>query len=406
MTALASIPLESARRRWFAAQGLPRAAESAVAAVEQGGYVRTLGGVDVYLALRARVPGLTRAAVDAAVEAGELQVVPSVRGCIYLVARDDVPWSLRIADLLSHRRRTREYEKVGITDAELRTLGDDVLSVLADGPASTHDLRKALEGRIRSLGDAGKKVGISSTLPPALRELEFQGRLTRLLDGGRLDTERYLWHVTAGDVFADGFPDEEAPVHRHLAERFLAAAGLATVDRFASWAGLGKRAARAAVGELETDTVAVEGSDEPHLRLAGSASEESEGVAFLPFEDNLIQLRSGVAPLVDSAHHHLPVPTWGRGGDSTLGAANHMAYRSLVVDGEVVGVWEHDPDQGRVAWAVFGPLDPATERRIEAEAHEVATFLADDVGRAISFSIDTEDDLRRRAGRIREMAST
>ena len=398
-----TLSLVDARSRWYAAQMLPGASASPVAAVQTAGYVRTLGGVDVYLALRARVTGLQRKQVDEAVEAGDLRIVPSVRGCIYLVDRAEVPWSLRIADLLSARRRQREYEKTGIQQSELRTLGDSILSALSSGPASTHDLRKSLGDQVRSLGEAGKRVGITSTLPPALRELEFQGKVVRTLESGRLDTERYLWQASS-----EGLPDagamKEDVVHTHLAEKFFRQTQVGSVDRFAGWAGIGKRAARAATSRIDGTAVRVEGVGDEYLDCRETDPAVASGISFLPFEDNLIQSQTGVAPLVDSAHHHLPVPVWGRGKPQTLGTANHMAYRSVVKDGEVIGIWEFDPDVEGVVWATFGDT-PASEREsIEEEAAAVSHFLREEVGRAISFSIDTEDDLRRRCAGIKELA--
>ena len=77
----------------------------------QTGYVRTLGGVDAYLALRARLPLLQRATVDAAVSAGEVSVSPAVRGCMYLVPRADAPLCLRLASQLNAVRDQREDRK-------------------------------------------------------------------------------------------------------------------------------------------------------------------------------------------------------------------------------------------------------------------------------------------------------
>lgn len=399
-----TLPIAEARARWFSAQRLPDRADSAVAAVQEAGYVRTLGGVDVYLALRARVNGLTRSQVDKAVAQRELRVVPSVRGCIYLVDRSEVPWSLRIADLLSRRRRHREYEKTGIETAELKRLGDRILSALSEGPASTNELRRTLKEHIKSLGEVGKKVGISSTLPPALRELEFEGRIVRTLEDGRLDTERYLWTADT-DASPEAQPEEPSEVHAHLAENFFRQTGVGSIDRFADWAGIGKRDARAAVSTLKGQPATVEGLGDGYFVLEGHGPQPSSGISFLPFEDNLIQLQPGVAALIDSRHHHLAVPVWGRRKEQTLGTANHMAYRSIAHNGEVVGIWEFDPDAESVVWATFAELPRSERTRVDDEAEAVARFLREDVGRAISFSIDTEDDLRRRCAGIRELST-
>ncbi|MGI9629189.1 MAG: DNA glycosylase AlkZ-like family protein [Longimicrobiales bacterium] len=400
------IALEEARRIWFGAQALPGAAVSPQEAVDAAGYIRTLGGIDVYLALSARVAGLKRETVNRAVAAGDLRVVPTVRGCIYLVDRSEVPWSLRIADLLSRKRRSREYEKSGIRDGELDGLGSSVLDALEGGPLSTNDLRKALGDQPRSLGELGRKVGISSTLPPALRELEFSGRVERTLPGGRLDSERYEWGVATEDPFEGDFTDDPTQIHSHLAKKFFGAIGVGSVDRFASWAGIGKRDARAAADSLGLERIEVEGLEVDFLAAPGALElTGSTGVAFLPFADNLTQLQASVGQLVDRRHHHLPVPTWGPSKGKTLGTAAHMAFRSVVVDGELVAVWEFDPDSGRVVVGRFRPLEARVDKMIAAEAAEVTAFLADELGRATSFSIDTEADLRRRTAQILELAS-
>ncbi|MDX1384932.1 MAG: crosslink repair DNA glycosylase YcaQ family protein, partial [Thermoanaerobaculia bacterium] len=197
-------PLAAVRRALALWQGLRRSGSDPCQAVADHGLLRTLGGVDVYLSLAARVGGVRRAEIDQAVEAGRLRVVPSVRGCIYLVPSEAVSCSLRVADLLSRSRREREHEKVGLSAAEVQRLGAAVLEALAGGALTTSALRRALpENLVRGFGAAGKKVGISSNLPPTLRELELEGRLERALEGGCLDSERYLWRLPASDPFCD-----------------------------------------------------------------------------------------------------------------------------------------------------------------------------------------------------------
>ena len=187
-----------------AAQGFPPGpGKSIVQVLEETGFVRTLGGSDIYLAVRARVPGMRREDLEAVVEAHEAQIVPAVRGCMYLVPRRDVPLALRMADVVSRSRHERDQEKAGIRPGETDEVGKAVLQVLREsGPLTTDGLRKALPpGTVRSLGDAGKKVGISSPLPGALRMLEFDGHVERTLEGRRLDSERYRWRAAATSPF-------------------------------------------------------------------------------------------------------------------------------------------------------------------------------------------------------------
>src|SRR5262245_41798076 len=92
-----TVSLPRARALFLAAQGLlhterdnlatpgltPGDASAAIArTVESYGFLRTLGGIEVYLALRARLPGMRRSQLDEAKEMAAVQVVPAVRGCM------------------------------------------------------------------------------------------------------------------------------------------------------------------------------------------------------------------------------------------------------------------------------------------------------------------------------------
>jgi len=409
-----TLSLPQARAVWLAAQGLPPAAKPALLpTLERTGLVRTLGGVDVYLAVRARVPGLTRVDLDAAVEKHDAQVVPAARGCIYLVPRREVPFALRAAHLLSSARDERDQQKAGIRPGEVAQVAGAALAVLKKrGPLTTDALRRALpEGTVRSLGEQGKKVGVSSPLPGALRLLEFEGKIERTLEGGRLDTERYLWRTTEKNPFtAARVPDDPPELWLRLALIYFRAAGIGTKKAFAEWAGISQRDAQAAVNRAGLFPVMIDGRPEPGLMLESErralldAERTEEAIAFLPFDDNLLALRATAADLVEAAHHDLEVPTWGGGAKTCrLGDARYMSFRSVVAEGRVVGFWEYDPDAAELVYACFDKVRPATRKRLDAAADDVARFLAQDLGHGRSFSIDTEEDLKKRVAAIRKL---
>jgi len=408
------LSLEEARKVFVSAQGFPaHPGRSVTAVLEETGFVRTLGGVDVYLAVRARMPGMRRADLDAAVAAGEAQIIPAVRGCMYLVPRRDVPLSLRVAEMLTCSRDEREHAKVGIRPGELEEIGAAVLQTLGErGPLTTDALRKALpEGTVRSLGDIGKKVGVSSPLPAAVRRLEFSGRVARAVESGRLDSERYLWRVTERSPF-DGVKLSDDPIELYagLARIFFHSAGLGTQKDFAGWAGIPQRDAKAAMERADLVPVAVDHLPEPHYllherrALLDSSWGTTQPVALLSFEDNLLALHGGPALLVDKAHHAMPVQELATGKTVPLGEAKHMTLRSVMAEGKIAGVWEYDPDARTVVAAGFAGLSKATHARLDAVAEDVAHFLTEDLGHGRSFSLDTDDDLRARSGQVREMA--
>lgn len=388
------------------AQGLPPAADAAVVTtLAATGFVRTLGGSDVYVAARSRVPGTTRTRLDAAVAARELQVVPAVRGCIYLVPAADAPLCLRVAEHLGRDRDQRDADKAGIRPRELERLGEAVLLALhKTGPATTDAIRRALpEGSIRSLGERGKKVGVSSPLPPTLRRLEFAGRIERTLADGRLDTERYLWRATAKDPFAMArLPDNPIELYARLLRRFAANAGVGSLRAFAAWAGIPLRDAKAAAAKVELVPVAIAGDDEPAFAMAGiealvrDTDRADAAVALLPFEDNLMHLAGGPRSFVDEGFHGLSVPSWGNHRPQPLGGAAHLAFRPILADGRIVGFWEYDPDAKSVVTCCFqAPSRPAT-KKLAKLGEELGAFLRDELGHGHSFSLDDDDSLRER----------
>jgi hypothetical protein len=410
--AAVKISLERARAFWHRKQGLAEPGkgnlEDFLAATS---WPRTLGGVDVYLAMRARMPGMRRQEMDEAVAQSRLQVIPAVRGCIYVVPRPQVPLVLRIAEDQARKRMEREMEKVGVAMSELADVGEAVLEALRKGPLTTDALRKALpEGVVRSLGEKGKKVGISSTLPPALRHLEFEGKVERTLENGRLDTERYLWRIPAKNPFTGAkVPADAAERNARLAEIFVGQAGPVSVVDFAAWSALSQRDARAAFEKLPVVPVAVEGYADEAFVMEKDLAELKEpappctSVSMLSFEDNYLTFHGGPGLLTDPKHHKRKVSKWGNTKGSTLGDVKHLSSRAVLDADRLVGFWEFDPSSGKVVFATFDPLPPKRKKAVQELAEDVATFLKEDLGHARSFSLDTMEQVQERAELLKKM---
>jgi hypothetical protein len=405
------ITLERARAHWHRQQGLAEpgkgSLEEIVAATS---WPRTLGGVDVYIAVRARVPSLRRQELDEAVTQSRLQVIPAVRGCIYLVPRTQVPLMLRFAEDQARKRSEKELEKVGVPLSEVADVGEAVLKALRKGPLMTDALRKALpEGVVRSLGEKGKKVGMSSTLPSALRHLEFEGKVERTLETGRLDSERYHWRLPAKNPFTGAkVPTDVAERNARVAELFLRQAGPVTVADFAAWSGLSQRDARAAVEKLSAVPVAVEGySDEAFvleqdLATLKEKAPATTSMSLLSF-DNYLSFHGGPALLTDPKHHGQATKQWGNSKGSTLGAVTHNSMRTLFDGDRLVGFWEYDPSAEEIVFNTFDPLPPKRKRTAQELAASLSTFLKDDVGHARSFSLDTMEAVQERANLVKKM---
>jgi hypothetical protein len=401
------IPREDARAAIIGAQ-FPGDSDL-VGTVARTGFIRTLGGVDVYLAIRARLPTVKRAQIDAAVVGRELVVVPAVRGCIYLVSDRDVDLCLSLAEHQTAARTAREYERAGIARDELVQLGVQVVKVLGRGPLTTDALRRALPaGAVRKMDlEIKQKLGLYSTLSPALRHLELERRIERVLDGGRLDSERYLWRATGHT--RQRRPPDVAALHARLAELFFTAAPIARLTELAEWAGISQTDAEAAISALELKDVDIAGEDGPFLaskRWRDHVARGRDAVAFLPFEDNVPALHGGPALLVDASVHSMPVPVWGvRGRSVQLGQSKHMMLRSFVADGRIAGVWEYDPDRAEIVYAWFTPPTGVAQARLRDLAYGTASFIHGELGHAHAISLDTDDALRERVEFVRGLAS-
>lgn len=401
------IDLPRARAHWFERQGLAEAVPGTLdEVIGATGWLRTLGGADVYIAARARRPGMKRADLDAALDAGRVRVSPAARGCIYLVPAQHAALALGVAEDQHRKKIDRDLEKAGTSVKELTELGEGVLATLrAKGPLTTDALRKAApEGAVRSLGEKGKKAGLSSTLPPTLRELEFAGKIERRPEGGRLDTERYLWSaVKKGPPAGAAVPATAEARHTALAELFFRWIGPATVKDFAEWAGLSQRDAKAAAEKAPLAPITVDGYADDALALASDVPRLKEpraaapSVRLLAFEDNFLVLHGGPRFVTDERHHDREMTPWGSLKRATIGDAKHIMSRSIVSAGALAGFWEYDVDAHRIVTAPFDALPSAAAKSLAALAAETAAFLKDDVGHARSFSLDSDDEIRKRA---------
>lgn len=405
------IDLPRARLHWHQRQGLAEPVPGSIdEVIGATGWLRTLGGADVYLAARARRPGMKRAELDAANEAGQVRVSPAVRGCIYLVPARHAPLALRVAEDQHRKKIDRELEKAGTSVKEVTELGVPVLATLAaKGALTTDALRKAApEGAVRSLGEQGKKAGVSSTLPATLRELEFAGKIERTLEGGRMDTERYRWRavkeVPAGGA---GVPATSEARNIALAELFFRWIGPATVKDFADWAGLAQRDAKAAAEEAPLVTVAVDGYADDALVLAADLPllkeprRPSPSVRLLAFEDNFLVLHGGPRFVADARHHGRELSPWGNLKGATIGDAKHITTRCIVTADGIAGFWEYDVDTGKIVTLVFDELPAARSKELSSLAVETAALLKDEIGHARSFSLDSDDAIRERAKALR-----
>ncbi len=393
-----TLSLAQARSLWWSRQAIGGTGDL-VTTVSRSGWLRTLGGTDAYVAARARHAGMARGELDRAVDAGQLRVVPAARGCIYLI-----PGEL-VADVMAANtddwtaKTEKDLKKLGKTMKLVETLAAEVRKTVATGALTTDAIRKQID--VPSFGEAGKKIGLSSPLPLALRLLELRGQVERVLEGGRLDSTSYAWREPKGKAK----PASKDPVAR-MVRAFLGFAGPATLGQIAAWSGRAQRDLKPILGKLEAVAVEVEGLGEAWVRHEDVADLTSvgtpSGCGALAFEDNFL-VNHGLAAVTEPRHHGIECDIWGPGKGQTIGEATSVLSRTLVLDGVVVGFWEVDPRTRGAVSMTFDKLPKAKAAVVAAAADDMARFLLEDLGHARSFTLDTMDLVQQRADRVAKL---
>ncbi len=358
----------------------------------RSGWARSVGGVGPYLTMFSRIRA-RREATDSAVARLLIHELPSARGCTYVLPAQDFALGLTLAS--EHAEvPIRQAEKLGVTAKEVDKLCEVVLDKLIGRPMDPDALRTAAGSAVRSLGEPGRKRGLSTTLPLALGRLQAQGEIRRLPMNGRLDHQRYSYTRWAPNpMAASKLTREEALLE--LARRFFTWVGPATMAEFQFFSGLGVKAAKDIVAPLGLVRSAP-GSDR-YMHPADAEAFQKFKVpdkpqyAMVGSLDSLSAARRDVRGLLDDADVERHVMA-----ESTpiaLGALGDLPSHAILDRGRLIGLWEFEPEQGRVVAATWIPRDRALSALIE----ETEAYVRNELGDARSFSLDSP---RARAPRL------
>lgn len=306
------------------------------------------------IALRTRER--TRAAVEAALDAGEVVRSWPMRGTLHLAPAADLGWMLAVAAPRVLASTARRRTQLGLDEAALAQARDVAHRALVGG-------RRLVRAELMELWAA-------EGLAPA------GGRGYHLLFHLAL-TGRLCFGPVRGAEQEIVLLEEWVPRPAHLepdealaewALRFFRSHGPATVHDFARWTGLtvgdarrGAAAAQPGLATLDVDGV-------PHLLdpqtpdLLAEHREQARGVLLLPGFDELILGYADRSHTLDRTHENHVVP----GG-------NGVFAPTVVVDGRVVGTWRHTGRGARrtLSTMPFGTLSPAVARAVETAYAEL-----------------------------------
>ncbi len=399
-TASSSLDLSRVRAWWAARQGLLAVDTSLAPAtvLTRTGWARSVGGVNPYLTLFARA-GCSRAATDEAAARREVHELPSARGCTYVVPREDFALALKVGqDFGSTSEIAAAKRHLGVSEQELERLCLAVLAALKDGARDPAALKAMLGDAVRNLGEAGKRRGVTTTLPLALGYLQSRGEILRQPVGGRLDQQRYAYvRWTDSPLPADTRSREEAYVA--LARRYFAWIGAASPAHFQWFSGLGVKLARAAIEPLGLVPVA-EGSallasPEDRAALLDYGPPAEPVVRLIAGIDGLLLLRRDLAGLLEAKDAARTFH--GDRGPVELGGLQDLTSHAIVDRGRVIGLWEYDTEAEAIVWTSF----VAPTAGLTAEVARTESFVREQLGDARSFSLDSPEQRRPRIAALR-----
>jgi hypothetical protein len=367
------IDLPKIRAFWSHRQGLDHslAAATPTEILSRTGWARSVAGCGPYLTFFSRT-GADRETVDASLAAVEIHELPAARGCTYIVPAADYALALQVGQPFREAER-KVALKLNVTDAELDKLSTAILKSLKSGPQDPDEIRQSVGPAARSLGEEGKKKGVTTTLPVALGGLQAHGEIRRIPINGRLDQQRYKYALWSPNPLAKyQLPLDEA--QSQLAARYFRWIGPATLAEFQWFSGLSAKAAKAATAPLNLatlDNYVLFPEDLEALR--SFQIPESPQYTLVSSLDAITTLRRNVDSLAD---------------EGVLNKSGQIADapHHLILDrGRLIGFWDYDAPAQQIVWKSFYPKTPALEKAV----NRTADYIRQQLGDARSFSLDS-----------------
>lgn len=381
------------RAWWFRRQGFGsrHQPKTVVDCLRRSGWFPTAGSTGVYISMRARIPRITRESVDRAVLDGvDVIEIPGAHARPpVLVPRDDLALALRLHYESFRRHAAPTFARGRYSEAAFRAVADHACRALDEGPLSTAEIRARV-----THADAGE------LLTWALGDLAVRGIVRRYPADGRLDSPKYLYELRHVDDRPNLAAEGDAAVMAVKATRlFLSRYGPATAGEIADWAALTKGRVRRALTILEAEPVQIDGWVESGWLLSSDVNEWNgfrdgdRHVVLLAYRDPFVSLRRPQSVLTDRIDAPVLNAQQRR---VTIGDVAVLHNHVVVAGGELVGVWEYDPDTRRVVTRLW-KKDKKLRADVAEAARKTERFIREQLGDA---KLSAVDPPARRAKRI------
>jgi hypothetical protein len=344
------------RSQRLAGPGFQPPAGGGAAVVRWLGAVQSQDHEPALWSLAQRAPGVTRADLAAAFDAGAFVRTHVLRPTWHFVPPEELRDLLALTGPRVAASCQARWRDLGLP-VDVRA---DATRVLAAAIAERGPLTRA------ELGEALEKAGIDpggQRLPHLLLHAELE---TVLCSGG-LRGRQQTWALVDDRVPARGAEFDRDDALRRLTLRYVTSHGPVTERDFSWWSGLTLRDVRRGLEAGRPDLDAVEIGDRRYWFGEPPPQDVPPGpvVRLLQSYDEYVVAYTQSRDLVDPSGHGARMP---RGG---------VLSTTVVVDGRVCGRWQRALGPGRVDVQVtpFVPFPPEVAAALEDEAQRYADFL-------------------------------
>ena len=338
--------------------------------------------------------------MDAEAARADIHELPSARGCTYVLPRDHFPVAVLVSQSAGESQEIAQAKKyLGVTDMELDRLQAAVLDALERDTLDPKEIKERVGDLSRSLGDEGKKRGMTTTLPMVLGRLQSLGEIRRVPVNGRLDQQRYKYKIWRPNPLGCANMTQEDAM-RELVRLYFDWIGPASAANVQWFTGLTGKAVKEILATL--DLVAVPGRDDlliPKSDLDSllSYSPPREPVYnLISGLDSLFLLRRDLASTIadDDVGRQSPNAS----GMLTAGANLKDLETGAIVDrGRLVGLWDYDSEAAELVWTSYVAPDAALKTAVA----DTEAFIRDQLGDCRSFSLDSPESRKPRLAALR-----
>lgn len=363
------------------------------------GWARSVGGHNPYMTLFARNRS-TKAQADQDAQALDIYEFACARGCTHVLAKDHFKVGIKAGQGFNDVASIRTAKnKLGVTDEEIATLKQGILDALKGPPLSTGDLKKALGSLIVNYGEAGKKIGQTTNLSLGLLSLQAEGRIRRVLEGGRLDGENYSYTLfNMGEEVDDTYTKDQC--YEELAQAYWSWLGVASLANFQWFSGLGVGVSKKAVESLEL--VPLDGDllirQEDLDNYNQFSAPSGPAYRLLNAIDSLFLLRRNVADHVADVDAHQEVLR--SSGRTRIIGMQDLPNNAIVDRGRLIGLWDYEVSSQSIVHFCFVPMNDELEQEIRL----TEAFVRDQLGDCRSFSLDSPKSRQAAIEGLREMS--